>query len=210
MNNGHKGKLIILDGIDGCGGETQTKLLKENLEKDGHKVKIFESPNYDRPAGKLLDNFLHSEYQLSPEFLTLIYYADFVDTESEIEKALSENYIAICDRYVTTTMAYQAVQGIKQEQIEQLLKAIPIPKPDIAIYLSISAETSAKRKFAEKGNLDRFEKDLEFLTKITSKYIENAKNNIYCKQEIVNAEKPIKEVAQDIYSAIIPIIKNHQ
>ena len=206
MENRNKGKLIIIDGIDGCGGETQTKLLKEKLEKEGKKAKIFESPNYNRPAGKLLDNFLHSEYELSPEFLTLIYYADFVDTKTEVEKALSEGYIAICDRYVTTTMAYQSVQGIKLEQIEQLLKAIPIPKPDIAIYLSISAETSAKRKFAEKGNLDRFEKDLEFLTKITSKYIENAKNNVYCKQEIVDAEKPIEEVAQNIYSKVISII----
>ncbi|MCK9578259.1 dTMP kinase [bacterium] len=210
MEDGKKGKLIILDGIDGCGGETQTRILKERLEKEGEKVKLFSFPNYDRPIGKLLDNYLNSSYELEGEVLALIYYADFVDARKKIQKALEEGFVIICDRYLTSTITYQDIQGVDVNNIISLTEKFAIPKPDIAIYLSISPETSAKRKFAEKGNLDRHEKDLIFLDKVIKKYIKNAENNVYCKQQIIDAEKPIDEVAQNIYSAIIPIIKDHQ
>jgi len=206
MESNRNGKLIILDGIDGCGGETQTRLLREKLEKEGKKIKTFSFPNYDRPIGKLLDNYLNSSYDLSAEVLALIYYADFLDAKNKIEKAINEGYVVICDRYVTTTMTYQGIQGVNYEQIEKLINTFPIPKPDIAIYLSITPETSAKRKMGEKGSLDRYEKDLIFLKKITSKYIEYAQDNTYCKQSIVDAEKSIPEVASDIYKIISQII----
>lgn len=210
MEISKKGKLIILDGIDGCGGETQTRILKERLETEGKKVKLFSFPNYDRPIGKLLDNYLNSSYEMDGDALALIYYADFVDSRRKIQKALDEGFIILCDRYLTSTITYQGIQGVNIPHIISLTEKFAIPKPDIAIYLSISPETSAKRKFAEKGNLDRYEKDLIFLNRVTKKYIENAESNVYCQQQIIDAEKTISEVAQDIYSVIIPIIKDHQ
>jgi dTMP kinase len=196
------GKLIILDGIDGCGGETQTKILSESLEKEGKKVKTFSFPDYNSSIGKFLDSYLHSKDNLSPEIQALFHYAGFLNSKKDIEQALNEGYIIICDRYVTTTITYQGIQGVEYDRIEQLIKAFPIPKPDIAIYLSISAETSAKRKLAEKGNLDRFESDLAFLQKVAEKYTDCAKKNIYCKQEIVDAEQSINEVASQIKEII--------
>ncbi|MCK9393442.1 MAG: dTMP kinase [Candidatus Paceibacterota bacterium] len=200
------GKLIILDGIDGCGGETQTKKLSEFLEKKGKKVKTFSFPDYDSSIGKFLDSYLHSNDNLSPEIQTIFHYAGFLNSKKDIEQALSEGYIIVCDRYVTTTMTYQGIQGVEYEKIEQLIKTFPIPKPDIAIYLSISAETSAKRKMAEKGNLDRFEADLDFLRKIAEKYTDYAKQNMYCRQEIVDAERSIDEVSTEIAKIVNNII----
>ncbi|MFA5080680.1 MAG: dTMP kinase [Candidatus Paceibacterota bacterium] len=200
------GRLIILEGIDGCGGETQSKLLSELLIKKGKKVKIFSFPNYDSPIGQFLDSYLHGKYELTPEIQTLFHYAGFLNSKKEIEEALLQGYIIICDRYVTTTMAYQGIQGIDYEKIMQLINAFPIPKPDIVIYLRISAETSARRKMAEKGNLDRFEADLDFLQKVAQKYTDYAQRNVYCKQEIVNAEKRIEEVSTEIINIVNKIV----
>ncbi|MDD5639752.1 MAG: dTMP kinase [Candidatus Pacebacteria bacterium] len=200
------GKLIILEGIDGCGGETQSKLLSESLTRKGKKVKVFSFPDYDSPIGQFLDSYFHGKYELSPENQTLFQYAGFLNSKKKIEEALSQGYIIICDRYVTATMAYQGIQGIDYEKIIQLINAFPIPKPDIVIYLKISPETSAKRKMGEKGHLDRFEADKNFLQKVEQKYSNYAQKNIYCKQEIINAEKSIEEVSSEIINIVDKII----
>ncbi|KKU51720.1 MAG: Thymidylate kinase [Candidatus Moranbacteria bacterium GW2011_GWE2_47_10] len=41
-----KGKFIVIDGTDGSGKATQTELLVKRLKKAGHKVKVFDFPQY--------------------------------------------------------------------------------------------------------------------------------------------------------------------
>jgi len=198
-----KGKFIIIEGIDGCGGETQTGLLSDFFITQGKQIEKMTYPQYDQPIGQLIHNFLYEKYDLSPEVQTLIYFSEFVKDKEKIQKDLEFGKILISDRYFTSTLVYQGLRGVDLNKIISLSDLFNIPKPDLCIYLRISPETSMKRKSSEKqGDLDRNEKDLEFLRNLVNMYDRIAKDNLFCKWEIVDGEKPIQEV----YNQIIKII----
>ena len=64
-----KGKLVVFEGIDGAGTETQSKLLLSHLKKDGVPAERIFYPDYDGELGKLIQQFLHKKRELSPRCL---------------------------------------------------------------------------------------------------------------------------------------------
>jgi dTMP kinase len=124
----------------------------------------------------------------------------------EIRKALEEGRIVLADRYFTSTLAYQCVQGFPLEKALKFADLFDFVKPDLIIYLKVSAETSMIRKKKEKTNLDLFEKDLEFRKKVSKKYDELTDKNVFGKWFVVDAEKSIDEVATEIEDEVNKII----
>jgi dTMP kinase len=109
----------------------------------------------------------------------------------------------ISDRYLTSTLVYQGLRGVELNKIVQLAELFDLPKPDLTIYLRISPETSMSRKSKEKqGDLDRNEKDLEFLKNLVNMYDKVSKDNLFCKWETVDGEKSIEEVFNQIIKLI--------
>ena len=206
MNN-KIGKVIVLEGIDGCGKGTQTKLLSEFLSNKGHSVVCKRYPEYGKPIGDLINEWLHSkEYDFNANTQTLLYFADFVKDDEELENNLKNGKIVISDRYFTgSTVVYQKIKGVPLEKMLNLEKFFELKKPDVVIYIRISPETSFKRKSKQK-ELDRHEKDKIFLNKVFENYEERAKDNIFCKWEIVDGEQPIEKVTEDILNIIDKII----
>jgi len=177
--------------------------LSDFFITQGKQIEKMTYPQYDQPIGQLIHNFLYEKYDLSPEVQTLIYFSEFVKDKEKIQKDLELGKILISDRYFTSTLVYQGLRGVDLNKIISLSDLFNIPKPDLCIYLRISPETSMKRKSSEKqGDLDRNEKDLEFLRNLVNMYDRIAKDNLFCKWEIVDGEKPIQEV----YNQIIKII----
>ncbi len=193
---------IVFEGIDGAGGETQSKILKEKLENLGKEVVLLRYPDRKHEIGKFIYMHLEKKSMLNHEALLLLFLADFVKDRKKIVKAIENGKIVIADRYFTSTLVYQHAQGIEITKILSLAEIMNIPKPDIAILLKISPETSMKRKLAEKGFLDNFEKNLEFLRKVARIYEEVARKNIFCKWVIVNGEKSIEEVSEDVWKSL--------
>ena len=193
-----KGKFIVIEGIDGCGGETQTNFLSEFLSKKGYDIKLKSYPENEGPIGQVIDNFLHKKYDFPIDTETLIYFADFTKDTEEMKKYL-ESGIIISDRYFTSTIVYQCLKGFPLEKMLQLSEIFKLPKPDLCIYIKISAETSFNRKMKEKGgNLDRHEENKKFLKEVAEGYEKIAENNIFCEWSIIDGEKSIEEVSQDI------------
>jgi dTMP kinase len=197
------GKFIIIEGIDGCGGETQTKLLSDFLIAKNKQINLLSFPEYDKPIGQLIHNFLYEKYDLSPEVQALIYFSEFVSNKEEMENNLKNGKILISDRYFTSTLVYQGLRGVETEKMLQLSEIFKIPKPDLTIYIKISPETSMARKSKEKsGDLDRNEKDLKFLTDLTERYEYLAQNNIFCDWEIIDGEQSIENVFSQIIETL--------
>jgi dTMP kinase len=197
------GKFIIIEGIDGCGGETQTKLLSDFLINKNKQVENLSFPEYDKPIGQLIHNFLYEKYDLSPEVQALIYFSEFVSNKEQMEKNLKNGKILISDRYFTSTLVYQGLRGVETEKMLQLGEMFKIPKPDLTIYVKISPETSMARKAKEKsGDLDRNEKDLKFLTDLTERYEHLSNNNIFCDWEVIDGEQSI----ENVFSQIVEIL----
>ena len=114
-----KGKLIIIEGTDCSGKETQTKRLVERLKSDGKKVFEFTFPKYDSPTGKIVGGpYLGKSYicegwfsEGAPNVDALVasayYTADRRYNIGIINEHLNNGEIVICDRYVESNMAHQ-------------------------------------------------------------------------------------------------------
>ena len=147
------GKIIVIEGIEGSGKETQSKLLVDALNKMGIKSIEFSFPMYDTPTGKIFkeyflnnNNYFQEGYEnLDPELVCLYTAADRKYNINKINKYLLDDYIVVINRYTSSNMANQ---GSKYEDSEDrfymyqwidkleywLLK---LPKPDYTILLNM-------------------------------------------------------------------------
>ncbi len=198
IKNPRAGKFIIIEGIDGAGGGTQSELLFSFFKKEKAHVKKLSYPDYSGPIGDLIHQFLHKKYDFSPENQFLLYFSDFLKDKESIKKWKKEGKIIISDRYFTSTLAYQGLRGFPIKKALNMAKLFGLPRPDLIIYLNISPQTSIKRKYKEKRKLDRNEADREFLERLTKFYRYLARNNIFGKWVIIDGEKPIKKVFAQI------------
>ena len=193
-----RGTFIVLEGIDGCGGETQSKKLVQYLRKKGKAVQLLSYPDYKGPIGKLIHEYLYKRHDFSKEVQLLLYFADFLKDNEKIQRWLAEGKTIISDRYFSSTIAYQCSSGFAVEKALQMSKLFDLPVPDLILYLDITPETSIKRKMKEKrGKLDRHEADKEFLSKLGKLYKQLIRKQIFTKWEVVNGEQSIEKVFTD-------------
>jgi len=195
----NKGKFIVIEGIDGCGKGTQTKLLSDFLSQKGHDVVLKKYPEYGKPIGDLIGNWLHSkDYDFNVEAQTLLYFADFIKDKEYLENNLKNGKIVLSDRYFTSTIVYQKIKGMPISKLETLSQMFKLVKPDIVMYIKISPETSFERKSLQK-DLDRHESDKEFLKTLFYNFEETANKYNW---EVVDGERPIEEVTKDIINIV--------
>jgi dTMP kinase len=200
-----EGKFIVIEGIEGCGKGTQTKILSDFLNKKGINVITKKYPEYGFPIGELINNWLYSkEYDFNPEAQTLLYFADFIKDKEVLENYLKNGKVIVSDRYFTTTIIYQKIKGFPLEKMLQLANIFDLRKPDLTIYIKISPETSFERKMKQKGikDMDRHEKDKKFLYSLYENYEEMSRNNIFCKWTTVDGERPIEETSKDLIKIV--------
>jgi len=198
-----KGKFIVIEGIEGCGKGTQTKLLSDFLSQK-YEIILKKYPEYGKPIGDLLDQWLHKKFELNVESQVLLFVADFMKDKEFMENSLKDGKIVIADRYFAGTLIYQHINGFDCKKTLELFKFFDLKKPDLVVYIKISPEESFKRKMKQKGidDLDRHEKDKEFLNSLYQKYEQFSKNNVFCDWEIIDGEKPIEEVFKQILQVI--------
>jgi len=198
------GKMIVIEGCDGAGCETQSKLLKENIEKKCKKPVLYLFyPDYRNSIGKLIHKFLHEEFDLDVKTQFILYSLDMIKDMQKIKRALKDNRFVVTNRYFLSTMAYQGLQGFSHENALLFADMFEIEKPDLAILLRIMPETSLKRKKKEKNHLDRWERDAKFQRKVAAKYEELAKNKIFAKKWVViDGEKPANDIGEEIFKIV--------
>ena len=199
------GLFIVLEGIDGSGTETQSKLLKEFLDKKGKKTELIKYPDYDGPIGKLIHDFLHNKFDLPPDVQFSLYATDMLKDKDRILNGLKEGRIIIADRYFTSTIAYQSMtKGFSLEKGIKFAELFDLPKPDLVIFLDISPKTSTERKLKEKKVLDRHEADEAFLEKVRESYLELIERKIFAKRWfIIDGERSIEDVAGKVQEIVM-------
>lgn len=186
-----RGKLIVIEGTDCSGKETQSNLLIENLKKQGYKCVMFGFPNYDSPTGKIIGGpFLGKEEiaecyfeegptKVDPKVSCLYYTADFKYNIKEVNDYLDKGYYVILDRYVTSSLGHQGSKITDKDERFQMYQWIDklnywlmgLPKPDITIFLHVPF-AYAKELKKNRGSLDKAEKDEEHLKNAERAYLE--------------------------------------
>lgn len=143
------GKFIVIEGTDGTGKKTQLDLAAQSLENAGYKVKKFDFPQYGLPSAHLVERYLNGDYgkleEIAPEEGAIFYAVDRYDARRNIEQALSEGFVVLCNRYVASNLAHSAAKisdlesRIKFYQWNENLEfdILNIPEPDLNIVLSL-------------------------------------------------------------------------
>lgn len=197
-NKRRPGFFIVIEGIDGSGGETQSKRLKKYFEDQKKRVALLRYPEYETDIGQLIHKYLHKGTNMPINMQFLIYAADIVKDVEKIEGWLKSGNIVIADRYFTSTIAYQAYDHLSQMNIKRFAGMFGIPKPDVVFLLKVKPETAIRRKISEKLNLDKNESNEKLLTSIAATYDKMAKSNVFGKWVVVDGEKGKDEVFADI------------
>lgn len=197
------GKLIVFEGIDGSGMETQTNRLVSYLKKRGKKAVRLHYPEGSKPLGRFIYNFLNRKYDLSPQTQFLLFATDMLKDLEHIRKLLKSGTWVIIDRYLTSTITYQSVAGFPAVKGSGFVKLFDVPRFDRVIYLDISPDTSMKRKRKEKKySLDRHEADKRFLAKCRARYRKHARERLLGPWSVVNGERTRQEVFDDVRQAL--------
>lgn len=186
-----------MEGVDGAGSSTQTRLLIDALDNKGFKTLATKEPN---PGGFIEPAIRLSLSQPSglPVVDALLFAADRADhVERFIKPALADRKVVVSDRYLESSVAYQCAQGLDERWVLAINRhAI---KPDLTIIMDIDPEVSLGRKTSPP---ERYENP-DFLRKVRKKFLERAKTRGY---EVVDAAKPVEEVHAEIVRKILPLL----
>lgn len=142
------GKFIVLDGPDGCGKTTQLDLLARHLESSGHAITRCKDPG-GTPIGDRIRHLL-LDYDLSEMDVrceALLFMASRAQLVADvISPALQAGGVVLCDRFVSSTCAYQGAAGFDVQRVLELAPyAIGDVWPDLTIVLDIDVETGFAR-----------------------------------------------------------------
>lgn len=162
--------LIALEGIDGAGTTTQTRLLQSALAARGHAVHATCEPSQG-PVGKLLREVLRGELAADAHTVALLFAADRLQhVRDEIQPAQRAGQIVISDRYVLSSLAYQSL-----ECDEAWVAAINrfAPAANLTILLDISVEMAAARRAQQGRAAERFDA-LDVQRRVAERYRELA------------------------------------
>ena len=182
--------IIVIEGGDQAGKKTQTELLSKALKKRKIKTTIFSFPDYTTPIGKEIAKYLDGKRKFPPQVIHCLLAANRWEKLNQILEAKEKYSVLIMNRYYQSNLVYGIANGLKSNWLENLDSGLP--KADLVILLDVSQKESFNRK---KTKRDKFEKNEEFLKKITKIYRTTAKKKQW---KIVNASQPKDKVHQEI------------
>jgi len=196
------GKLIVFEGIDGAGTETQSKMLLSHFKSGKVPAERICYPDYSGEIGKLIKQFLQKKMELSPEMQFVLYAGDMVKDKERIRAWLGQGKTVIADRYFNSTIAYQGVRGFDFKKALRFADDFGIPRPDVVIFLKISPEESARRKLGENGRLDRHEEDIRFLERVNQSYYKMAMDNVFGRWFIIDGGQSKEKVFREVLNVL--------
>jgi len=194
-----KGFFICVEGLDGCGKTTQTKLLVRKMRKMGWDAVYTAEPSRGK-IGKFIKKYcLQGEKRTFPIVEALLFAADrFEHVEREVIPALNEGKIVVSDRYVYSSLAYQGAAGLDLKWIEMINEhAI---RPDLAIFVDVEPEAVIKRLKPKKSVME----NLETQRKVREVYVKFVE-----KEELVRIDgnKSKKEVADYVLKVVLRFLE---
>jgi len=161
-----RGRLIVFEGLDQSGKQTQSELLRASLTADGLSVRLLSFPDYDTAIGDEIRRALRGERDYAADVMQLLYVANRYERRVEIDRGLDEGVIFVCDRYLASSVAYGEAQGLDPAWLLAIQQYLP--EPDLTLLLDIAPERAAARKIADR---DRYERDLALLARVRQSYL---------------------------------------
>ena len=176
------GKLIVIEGLDGCGKTTQATRLAERLTASGKKVRYITFPDYDDDSSKLVQMYLRGDFGSEPGDVNAYAATSFfaVDRYASYVRYWREDYLngayIIANRYTTSNANHQMSKLDEAEWDEYLnwlfdyeYRLMGLPAPDMVIQLTMPSEVSQRlmsgRYDGDESKKDIHERALEYQQK---------------------------------------------
>ncbi len=224
-----RGKLIVVEGTDCSGKETQTKKIVERCEKKGIKVYNYSFPRYDTPTGKIVGGpYLGKSYicdgwfsEGAPNVDALVasayYAADRRYNIKEIMEHLNNGDIVLLDRYVESNMAHQGGKLDSKEERQKMYEKLDelefgimeLPRPDAVIFLYMPSSYAAILRQGRAEAADQLERDMEHLAKAEQAYLELTEKYGYIKIDCVKDDviRTIDDISDEVMTRFEELIK---
>lgn len=220
-----KGKLLVLDGLDGCGKSTQAERLTRRLEEVfPGRVHLISYPDYDSPSSALVKMYLGGDFSAHPEgvnaYAASTFYA--VDRYAGCVRHWGEWYrqghFIVAARYTTSNAIHQMgklPQGEWKEFLDWLedfeYEKLALPKPDLVCYLQMDRKVSEQlldaRYQGDASRRDIHERDRAYLEqcRISAEYAAEYWhwNRITCSQD--GKALPMEVITQRLWDLVTPL-----
>jgi dTMP kinase len=188
------GILLVFEGLDQSGKQTQARLLRQWFEARGRAVESLAFPDYRTPVGAEIWKGLHGERDFGPDTIQLLLIANRHEWKPKIQEWLAAGRVVICDRYVASSVAYGDAQGLDPHWLMSVQAYLP--QPSLTILLDIAPEVAAARKAK---NRDKFESDLPMLGRVRASYQRQAADLLWI---VIDAARPADVIAADVATAV--------
>ena len=220
-----QGKLIVIEGLDSSGKETQSRLLEKRLKDEGINAIRVEFPDYESPSSALVKMYLSGQFgnnaeDVSPYVASTFYAADrYASYTTKWKGFYQGGGIVIADRYTTSNMIHQAGKiaddANKQRFLDWLIdlefKLYKIPQPDEVIFMDMPPDVSIalmQGRASKSGTADIHEGDYKHLhdsyNNATALCTQYGWHRISCAEN----GKPldIEAIAQNVYNFVKTIL----
>lgn len=210
-------KLIVIEGGDGAGKQTQSQALVARLQAKGYRAERIAFPCYETNiAGGLIKRLLHGEFgsvsALAPELRMLMFAADRFETLPRIQQAQAQNDVVVIDRYVGSNAVYQGAL-LPEDEFEPFARMVfdfelkILPRPDLTVFLNAAPEAS--RSMAEaRAELDAYEANRDLQAAVAGRYARLAAWQLggpWAQVDVMAAAdgyRAIDVIADDVWQAV--------
>ena len=219
-----RGKLIVLEGIDGSGKRTQLDMLARSLSERNVPLSQISFPRYDGFFGRLVARFLNGDFgpldAVDAHFSALLYAGDRYEAKPGIESELAAGRTLLADRYIGSNLAHQGARVQREDRGDfiQWLKKLEyevysLPAEDLVIYLRVPV-AEAHRLVGQKGarnytklRRDILESDITHLEAAAEVYDQLAEQLNWVKIECFDAKAGALRSPDAIHAEILCAIE---
>jgi dTMP kinase len=193
------------EGIDGSGKSTQAKILHQKLLEQGKKSILTSEPT-NWHAGKLIRQMFVGNIEANDYTIAGLFVADRLNhinnCEDGILKLIADGNQVVCDRYVFSSYAYQAVHMDMDWVIQANALACRLASPQAHFFIDVPPQTCIQRIEARLANIERYE-TLENLEKVRKNYYKAfdklaQSETIY----VIDGDRNEDEIARDIWKIV--------
>ena len=162
-----RGKLLVLEGLDGSGKSTQLPRLAARLRRAGHTVIETREP-HDCAAGRRIRALARSgEPALPEQELALFMEQRRAHVRERIAPALARGEVLLSDRYFLSTVAYQGARGLDPAALLAANEA-EFPLPDLALLLELPPAAGLARVASRGGPAEPAFERGDFLARVAT------------------------------------------
>jgi dTMP kinase len=199
----HKGKLIIVEGIDGSGKSTQINLLHKWLQAQGKSV-YFSEWNSSEMV-KSTTRLAKKEKMFTPTSFSLLQATDFAERwENHILPLLKAGVIVLADRYAFTAFARDVARGVAPDWVRNIYSFAT--QPDLAMYFKVPLDTAVGRILSSRAKLKYYEAGMDLGlsdNKVTS-------FTLFQQRIVDEYEKMITEFNFSVIDGTLPVEKQQK